>query len=87
MPDDKPAGRVYGRSPDYNLGALDRESGLKGKVGAAWKNEDGTINIKLNPFVALRSGLSLTLFPADRDFRRGQTPPGDAFDDPFASPG
>lgn len=57
--------RSKGRQPDFNLSALDKDTGKKGKVGAAWKNADGTISISLNNFVVLsaQQPLVLTLFP------------------------
>jgi hypothetical protein len=59
------------RRPDYNLAALDRGNEEKGKVGAAWKNVDGSISIRLEPFVVLRAGVVLTLFPrSEEDNRR-----------------
>jgi len=59
------------RRPDYRLSALksfptpEEWKDMKGEVGAAWLNENGSISIRLEPFVTLRSepGLVLTLFP------------------------
>ena len=54
------------RKPDYDLSALNKaDDRLKGKVGAAWINEDGTISVVLNPFTYLHQDghLLLTLFP------------------------
>lgn len=53
------------RKPDYDLSALSNTNDIRGKVGAAWINDDGSINIKLNPFVVLNShdNLQLRLFP------------------------
>lgn len=55
------------RSPDFNLSALDKHTGERSRVGAAWLNKDGTISIALNAFVTLRANpdLVLTLFPPD----------------------
>lgn len=55
-----------GRRPDYNLNALDKNTEQKGRVGAAWLNDDGTIRVKINPWVVLTGGdsLVLTLFPS-----------------------
>lgn len=58
-----------GRQPDYSLGALDSSTDEKNpKIGAAWKNEDGTISININDFVVLRGSktLYLRLFPTNR---------------------
>lgn len=58
-----------GRKPDYNLWVANKESDQKGKAGAAWKNEDGSISIQLDPYVVIRgrghSGgmLTIMLFP------------------------
>lgn len=55
-----------GRKPDYNLGALDKTTDMKGKIGAAWVNPNGTVSIRLNPWVVLDGSnpeLVLTLFP------------------------
>lgn len=56
------------KKPDYSVGALDKTRDVRQpKVGVAWKNENGTITIALDPFVVLRGGpeLVVTLFPAD----------------------
>lgn len=57
------------RKPDYTVNALDKDSNVKGRVGAAWKQEDGSIQITLDPWVTLRGrgfnvNLLVTLFPA-----------------------
>lgn len=57
---------MSGNQPDYSLGALDSASNEKNpKIGAAWKNEDGSISININDFVVLRGSktLYLRLFP------------------------
>ena len=58
-----------GRKPDYNVGAVDKISGIKhSRVGAAWKQADGQISVKLNPFVVFdgtRMDIVLTLFPVE----------------------
>lgn len=63
------------RKPDYWLKAMDKRESRKSsssKVGAAWKNADGSISIDLNAFVTLETvsrhpeDLVLTLFPIDR---------------------
>ena len=40
------------RKPDYNLWAAG-DAG-KGRAGAAWKNDDGSISITLDPYSVLR---------------------------------
>ncbi len=68
------------RPADYRLGAMRKdfhrlppEEQVKGNVGVAWVNPDGSIKIKLNPFVVLTHDLTLLLFPNERrdgeDFR------------------
>ena len=56
-----------GRKPDYNVNAKIKNTNYKGKIGGAWRNEDGTIAIRLDPFIVLKSDpeLLLTLFPND----------------------
>jgi hypothetical protein len=55
------------RKPDYNLWMASDQG--KGRVGAAWSNEDGSISITLDPYVILKgkghTGLktNLMLFP------------------------
>ena len=53
------------RSPDFNLKALNKATEEKGRVGAAWMNEDGSVSIVLDAFVNLAASpdLVLTLFP------------------------
>ena len=54
------------KKPDWDLSAMDPADVCKGKCGAAWTNDDGTISIRLNPFVELRAldNLKIKLFPA-----------------------
>ena len=56
--------------PDWNLHAIlpspvESKNDARGKVGAGWNNEDGSISIVLNLAVVLdeRSIVSLRLFP------------------------
>ncbi len=70
------------RRPDFNLSALDKTTEVRGKVGAAWKNDDGTISIRLDPFVVLSgsSNLELRLFVNDGQYqplRPAAPPPAD----------
>ena len=61
---------AIGRKPDYNLGAMDKETDMKGKIGAAWINDDGSIGIKLNPWVVLdgaNPNLTLRLFKNEQE--------------------
>jgi hypothetical protein len=59
---------MMGRSPDFKLSALNKANDDRaGKLGAAWKNPDGSISIKLDPGTALiyNPDVIYTLFPAD----------------------
>lgn len=63
---------MAGRLPDYRVKALNRENEISSSVGAAWKNEDGSISIQLDHFVVLKGrghggDLVLTLFLRDKD--------------------
>ena len=52
-------------SPQYRLLALNKKTEQRGKVGAGWRNEDGSISIRVNPWVVIDSNpdVILTLFP------------------------
>lgn len=53
-----------GNRPDFNIGVKDPATGqTNSHVGAAWKNDDGSIGIKLNAGVSLTSDLQIRLFP------------------------
>lgn len=58
-----------GTLPDYYLGAIDKDTGEKNnRVGAAWKNIDGTLTLRFNAFVnprILKRGVSLRMFVAE----------------------
>lgn len=56
-----------GRQPDFTLNALNKATAEKWKVGAGWKNADGSLSVKLNPFVVLTAStdLVLTMFPVN----------------------
>jgi hypothetical protein len=62
-----------GRKPDFWLKAMNKQYNEKSKVGAGWKNADGSISIDLNPFVVLSAPITtdlvLTLFPIDRSYK------------------
>lgn len=57
--------------PDYTLSVLQRDTEHKGVVGAAWKNADGSISIKLSPFVVLSEvdNLMIRLFVNDPTYK------------------
>ncbi len=56
---------AIGRLPEYDVSAINGTTEGRGRVGAAWINEEGHITLKLNPFVQLHQDghLILTLFP------------------------
>jgi hypothetical protein len=59
------------RKPDFILGGLLKDGTRYGSrrsnnIGAAWLNDDGSLMLKLDPFVVLegsREDMILTLFP------------------------
>lgn len=55
------------RKPDYRLSVKERGGENRGTVGAAWKNDDGSISIKLTPCVAItsRDDVTIVLFPVE----------------------
>jgi hypothetical protein len=55
------------RKPDYRVRVLHKTTNNKATVGAAWRNEDGSISIVFNPYVALPydPDLVVRLFPCD----------------------
>lgn len=57
------------RKPDYRAKALNKNTNLKGSVGAGWLNEDKTITVVLDNFVTLKQDgdLVITLFPVKPD--------------------
>ena len=59
------------RKPNFKLSATTRQGVTpirKGQIGVGWGNTDGSISIKLDPFVYLHAAdnLVITLFPADK---------------------
>lgn len=55
---------MAGRRPDYSVNAMDKRTGEKARIGAAWINPDCSIRIVLNPFVVLTANpdLVITMF-------------------------
>jgi hypothetical protein len=59
------------RKPDFILGGLLKgetrdDSRRSNNIGAAWLNDDGSLMLKLDPFIVLegsREDMILTLFP------------------------
>lgn len=59
------AEKKVGRTPDYDLSALDKDTERRGQIGVGWDNEDGSISIRLNMNVVIDSrtqDLLITLF-------------------------
>jgi hypothetical protein len=56
-----------GRKPDFNLSVKPKDGRMGNKVGAAWKNDDGSISISLNVGVTLswNDELFIGLFPVE----------------------
>lgn len=51
-----------GNKPDFRVGALNRETDEKNsRVGGAWKNPDGTIDLRLDDFITITGSKSLYL--------------------------
>lgn len=57
-----------GRKPDFKVKVLNKVTDERGCVGAAWKNDDGSVTILLDYCVVLPGGKDnlITLFPIDR---------------------
>jgi hypothetical protein len=58
---------MSGRKPDYKLKIKDDRTERWMEIGAAWKNMDGSISLRLNMCVVLseRLGVEPVLFPVD----------------------
>ncbi len=65
----KPAGGFTPSQPDYDVTAIAGDGSHKGRVGAAWTQPDGSIAIKLSPFVTLdaSAGVKIRLWPIEYD--------------------
>jgi hypothetical protein len=79
---------MSGRSPDYILSILDKETDERGRVGVAWNNPSGSIGIVLNTRVVITANknLVLTLFPNTPYEERSQAASKDQLsndDNPF----
>lgn len=59
---------MAGRLPNYRVAALNKRTDAKGRVGAAWSNDDGSISVVIDPFVTLHGGkdMIITLFPDNK---------------------
>lgn len=63
------AKKEIGRTPEWIVSVLDKQTDKKGRVGVAWDNEDGSISIKFNICTVIDTrtqDLLITLFPNDR---------------------
>lgn len=63
------AKKEIGRTPEWIVSVLDKQTDKKGRIGVAWDNEDGSISIKLNMCTVIDTrtqDLLITLFPNDR---------------------
>lgn len=49
------------RTPDYDLVVMNKVTNQKGRIGAAWKNDDGRIGIVLNPCVVLNDNPNIVI--------------------------
>lgn len=58
------------RKPDYWVKAMDKDTDQKRKIGAAWKNKDGSISIDIDAFTVISTisnpKIVITLFPIER---------------------
>lgn len=63
-----PVAKFEGGGPDYIVKAMTKSGPARtGRIGAAWKSEQGWISIKLDPFVTISGAddLIITVFPND----------------------
>lgn len=58
---------MAGRKPTHRFKALNKETSETATLGAAWLNDDGTLTVKIDPFIVLTNapGHVLTLFPEE----------------------
>lgn len=73
-----------GRAPDYKLTALDKDSNDRNyHVGVAWKQQNGSIRIKLNPCTKLEydPGMVISLWPSDATPSKGKKAVEEAYDE------
>lgn len=58
-----------GPRPTHALLVLHKDTGKKGRIGAAWDKGDGSFSIVLEAGVSIswRDGFIISLFPANRD--------------------
>lgn len=53
------------KKPDFHIRAIRKGTQEKAEIGVGWKNEDGSIFLKFNPFVVVPVGAdyAITAFP------------------------
>ena len=63
------------RKPDYHIRAMRKGTKEKGEIGVGWKNPDGSIYLKFNPYVVVPVGedFAITAFPP---WKEGERPTG-----------
>ena len=61
--------KTPGRTPTHNLSVMTRDTKRKGRLGAAWLNADGSIDIVLDPGAVLswKDDLMIKLFPRNKE--------------------
>lgn len=54
-----------GRTPDFQVKAMNKENNRSHRIGAAWLNDNGTLSIDIDEFVVIsgRDRPVITLFP------------------------
>lgn len=77
--------------PDYDVTATTDDGSHKGRIGAGWSQPDGSIAVKLSPFVVINSqdGLKIRLWPIEYGEDGGRkpfVPRGESEDEPGPSP-
>ena len=50
-----------GNAPDYDIRALDKTTGEKGRIGVGYKNPDGSISLVFNRFAAVPVGKNFAI--------------------------
>lgn len=58
-------------TPHWDVSYLNKTTERKGRIGAAWNNDDGTISVVLNPLVVIdaKEDILITLFPKGKTFK------------------
>lgn len=60
---------MSGRKPEYRIGALNKVTEERGRIGAGWVNPDGSISLVFDPFTTVPVGRDyvITMFPEKVD--------------------